>query len=150
MLCRFIQGRLIACSNCETSVGYSGVTHCSLFGWAALGEQRYLMRPMPGIYWLTARSAATHLYGQPCRSPGTGADCRCQTPMTGQPQSQQGLLARTCCEKQWDGAGEGATREVGQYFSGTNVFVLGPGNKHNIAQPQDWGQEADMDQRPAQ
>lgn len=70
--------------------------------------------------------------------------------MAREPKSQQGVLARMCCEKQWDGAGEGATREVGQNFSGTNILVLGPGNKHNIAQPQDWGQEEDMDQRPAQ
>lgn len=54
-----------------------------------------------------------------------------------QPWSQQGWLARTCREKQWDGAGEGATGELGQDSSGTNVLVLGPGNKHSIARP--WG-----------
>lgn len=52
------------------------------------------------------------------------------------------MLIITHCEKEQDVGGEGSHMEVEQYFSETDVLVLGPGGKHNTVQGK-WRNEAE-------
>lgn len=44
------------------------------------------------------------------------------------------MLVRAHWEKEQDVAGEGDHSEMGQNFSGTNIFVLATRDKHNTSQ----------------